>query len=311
LSASVQQDKLKLGRRVALLSTAASALLASGNIILGLLGGSTSVVAAGLEFVGDVMASTVVLVGMLVASKPADLNHPYGHGRFETLAGLVVGIILAGGGAGICYRSLQNLSEIHAPPRSYAAWSLVGAIIIRAFMSTVKFRVGRRIQSASLVADAWNDAVDILSSSAALVALGLTIHDPSRFLAADHYGGFTVGLVVIFIGLQVMRDTSFDLMDTMPKRDLTAEIKEVALGVPGVVGVEKCFARKTGLQYHVDLHLEVNPNLTVWESHDIASQVRIRLRERLDWMADVLVHVEPAPGVERLRIPVSGPSVTS
>ncbi len=296
---------------MALLSTAASAVLASGNIILGLLAGSNSVVAAGLEFLGDVLASTVVLVGMMVASKPADLNHPYGHGRFETLAGLVVGIILVGGGAGICFRSLQHLNEIHPPPRSYAAWPLVGAIVIRSVMSTVKFRVGRRIQSASLVADAWNDAVDILSATAALVALGLTIHDPSRFLAADHYGGFTVGLVVIFIGLGVMRDTSLDLMDTMPKRDVTSEIKEVVLGLPGVVGVEKCFARKTGLQYHVDLHLEVNPNLTVWESHDIATQVRMRLRERLDWMADVLVHVEPAPGIERLKDSTSGPSAAS
>lgn len=286
---------------MALWSIGASVVLASANIIVGLLAGSTSVVATGLEFVGDVIASTFVLVGMLVAGKPADSDHPYGHGRFETLAGLIVGIILAGGGAGICYRSLQHVSETHLPPSINAAWPLLGAIVVRSIMSTIKFRVGRRIQSASLVADAWNDSVDILSAAAALVALGLTIYDPSRFLAADHYGGFTVGLFVIFTGLRVIRDASLDLMDTMPGRNVTAEIREVALGVPGVVGVEKCFARKTGLQYHVDLHLEVDPNLTVWESHDIATQTRIRIRERLDWIADVLVHVEPAPGIERRK----------
>jgi cation diffusion facilitator family transporter len=289
-----------------MLSILASAVLASGNVTVGLLAGSTSVVATGLEFVGDVLASTVVLAGMIIASKPADLDHPYGHGRFETLAGLVVGMILAGGGAGICFRSLQDVSKVHAPPSAYASFALVGAILVRGVMSTLKFRVGRRIQSSSLVADAWNDAVDILSATAALVALGLTLSNPARFLAADHYGGFTVGLVVILTGLRVMRDASRDLMDTMPDGRALDEIREVVLRVHGVVGVEKCFARRTGLQHHVDIHLEVDPNLTVWESHDIATQVRVYLCQQLEWIADVLVHVEPAPGIERKRVsPVS------
>ena len=136
-------------------------------------------VATGLESQGDILASVVVLLGMLMASKPADSNHPYGHGRFEMLAGLAVGIILSAGGAGICWRSLQKVSEVHAPPSTYAVWPLLIAILIRSIMSTIKFRSGRRIQSASLVADAWNDAVDILSAAAALVALSLTLYDPS------------------------------------------------------------------------------------------------------------------------------------
>ncbi len=149
------------------------------------------------------------------------------------------------------------------------------------------------------MADAWNDAVDILSAGAALVALGLTLYNPAQFLAADHYGGFTVGLVVIFTGLRVMRDTSLDLMDTMPASDSLDKIRNVALNVPGVLGVEKCFARKTGLQHDVELHVEVDPNLTVWESHDIAAITRIRLCQELSWIADVLVHVEPAPGLPK------------
>lgn len=304
-SRTAQQDNLKLGRRVAVWSIVASAVLASGNLIVGLSAGSTSVVATGFEYVGDILASTVVLVGMLIASKPADVDHPYGHGRFETLAGLAVGFILAAGGAGICYRSLQRITEVHAPPGAYAVLPLLGAIVVRGIMSTIKFKIGHRIQSGSLIADAWNDAVDILSALAALVALALTISNPLHFLAADHYGGFTVGLVVVFIGLRVMRDTSLDLMDTMPSPAFLDQIRSLALGVQGVTGVEKCFARKTGLQYHVDLHLEVNPNLTVWESHDIATLTRIRLREELSWIADVLVHVEPAPGIERRPAPTA------
>lgn len=261
--------------------------------------GSTSVVAAGVEFIGDVLASTFVLVGMHLASRPADSDHPYGHGRFETLAGLVVGIILAGGGVGICWQSLQNVSQVHAPPGTYAIWPLLGAILVRGIMSTIKFRVGHRIRSTSLIADAWNDTVDILSSAGALVALGLTLYDPTHFLSADHYGGFTVGLVVILTGLRVIRDSSLDLVDTMPSNDLLQQIREVARQVPGVLGVEKCFARKIGLQHQVDLHLEVDPNLSVWESHEIASNARTLIRKQLPWVADVLVHIEPEPGIAR------------
>lgn len=288
----------RAARKVAAAGVTVSALLAAANIIVGLMAGSSSVLAAGVEFLGDVLASAVVLAGMLVASKPPDINHPYGHGRFELLAGLAVGGVLAAGGAGLCYTSLQRASDVHPPPGAYAVWPLVAAIVLRSVMSAVKFRVGRRIGSESLVADAWNDAVDILSALAALVALGLTLYDPTRFLAADHFGGFAVGLVVIFTGLRVMRDTSLHLMDTMPAAELMAQIRNAALGVPGVHGVEKCFARKTGLKYHVDLHLEVDPSITVWESHQIATDVRFRIRKLLPWVADVLVHVEPSPLVK-------------
>jgi cation diffusion facilitator family transporter len=147
-----------------------------------------------------------------------------------------------------------------------------------------------------LTADAWNDAVDILSGVVALTALGLTLYNSQEFGAADLYGGFAVGLIVIFTGIRVTRDTALLLMDTMPDERLINTIRAVAHQVPGVEGVEKCFARKTGLQYHVDLHLEVDPNITVRESHDIAEQVRQRIKRDLPWVADVLVHVEPAPG---------------
>jgi cation diffusion facilitator family transporter len=288
--------RLRTGRRVALISTAASCILAAANIAIGLHGGSTSVVAAGLEFLGDVLASTLVFAGMWFAARPADSNHPYGHGRIEILAGLSVGVILVAGGVGICYHSLQRVDELHPPPELFTVWPLAFAIVVRSVMSTVKFRVGRRIQSESLIADAWNDAVDILSASAALTALGLTLHDPVRFLAADHYGGFAVGLFVIFTGMRVIRDTSLQLMDTMPDELMIDQIRQAALSVPGVMGVEKCFARRTGLQFHVDIHIAVDPFMTVFDSHEIATAVRSRMRGQLGWVADVLVHVEPDPG---------------
>jgi cation diffusion facilitator family transporter len=282
------------GRRLAVASVVVSALLAGLNISVGLWARSTSVVAIGAEFAGDVFASIVVLVGLIMAERPADANHPYGHGRLETLAGLLVGIGLVIGGVGVSFRSLAGTDAVHAAPAVEAVWVLVAAIVLRGVMSTLKFRAARAIGSASLAADAWNDAVDILSAFAGLVAVGLTRLDPTRFLAADHYGGFVVGLVVIVSGLRVARDASLDLADTMPHQVRLHEVREVAGRVPGVLGVEKALGRKTGLQYHLDLHVEVDPDLTVRESHRIAHDVKARLQQELSWVADVLVHVEPA-----------------
>ena len=270
-----------------------SGALALSKITIGLLAGSTSVVADGLESAGDVVASGVVLLGFIVAARPADEDHPYGHGRYETLTGLTVGFILIFRGIGICIRSLQSVSAVHDPPAPYGIWPLIASIIAKAVLSTVKFRYGREIGSAALLADAWNDTVDIVSATAAITALGLTIYDPTRFLVADHYGGFAVGLIVIFTGLQVAKDTGTRLTDIMPSPELMGEIRREAMGVPGVIAVDKCFARNTGLQYHVDLHLEVDPQMTVERSHDIATAVRFKIRDKLEWVADVLVHVEP------------------
>jgi divalent metal cation (Fe/Co/Zn/Cd) transporter len=133
-----------------------------------------------------------------------------------------------------------------------------------------------------------------------MTALGLTLYDPSRFLSADHYGGFAVGLIVIFTGLRVAKETSDRLSDTMPDAELLKEIRAAAMTVSGVQAVEKCYARSSGLQYHVDIHIEVAPGMTVRESHDIATQVRFAIRRQLDWVADVLVHVEPS---RRLEMP--------
>ncbi len=303
-----QSERLRTGRRIALASVAVSGALAVAKILIGWMAGSTSVVADGFESASDVVASTVVLFGLAVAARPPDDQHPYGHGRFEMLTGLGLGFLLALVGLAISVKSLLRVGAVHQPPAWYGLWPLLASVAAKSLLSVLKLRYGRRIQSAALVADAWNDTVDILSGTVALAALGLTLYDPSRFLAFDHYGGFAVGLIVIFLGLRVVRETSLQLMDTMPAVELMDAIREAAQDVPGVRGVEKCYARKTGLQYHVDLHLELDPELTVRASHDIATQVRYRIKERLDWVADVMVHVEPHAGESSLPAPSPPPA---
>jgi cation diffusion facilitator family transporter len=286
---------MNTGQRVAVLGMVLSGVLSVIKIVAGAIGGSTAVVADGLESAGDVFASGFVLLGLTVAAKPADENHPYGHGRVETLTGLMIGLVLTAAGAVIAFHALDRAQEVHAPPARFVIWPLIASALIKAVLSGTKFHYGKRLKSTALTADAWNDSVDILSALTALAAVTLTLYDPSRFLRADHYGGFLVGLIVIFTGLRITRETAYHLMDTMPDPRMMDIVRSAAMRVNGVRGVEKCFARKTGFQYHVDLHLEVNPDMTVRESHDIATLVRIEIKENIDWVADVLVHVEPAP----------------
>lgn len=280
-------------RRIAIIGMAVSAVLAAMKITVGWLGHSAAVTADGLESTADVFASGLLLVGLTLALRPADKNHPYGHGRFEILTGLLLGFLLFDAGCLIAWRGLAGAGSTGRVPEVYAAWPLLISIGAKIGLVAVKYRHGRRIGSSSLLADAANDSIDILSGVVALAALSLTLHDPVKFGKADHYGAFCVGLIVIVMSLRVMRETSLHLLDTMPDDQTIRGIREAAMTVPNVGGVEKCFARKTGFKYHVDLHLEVDPGISVKLSHEIAHQVRERVLEQLPWVEDVLVHVEP------------------
>ena len=281
------------GRRIAIASMLISAGLAAAKIAIGLHAGSTATVSDGIESAGDVLASGLVLLGLVIAAKPPDAEHPYGHGRLETLSALAVGMMLVTTGVFIAFESLHLARDSSQPPAAYAIWPLIVSIAIKAILSAYKRHYGRKIQSSGLIADAWNDTVDVLSGTTALLGLGLTLLSPDRFSAADHIGGSAIGLIVVFLGIRVVRDNVFQLMDTMPDPAAMDRIRFVGLSVPGVLGIEKCFARKTGLKWHVDLHLEVDPAMTVYDSHEIATQVKEKIRTEIDWVADVLVHVEP------------------
>lgn len=277
--------------RAALIGIGVSAGLAAVKIIAGLAASSVAVISDGIESASDCFTSGLVYVGLRVAARPADQDHPYGHGRFEILTGLAVGVLLAVIGAVICVRSIEERHEQHMPAL-VAVWVMLGSIGVKAGLWAMKAGVARRTHSVALTADSKHDLVDLLSGAVALIAVLVAILFPPLH-AADHWGAFVIGLIVIFMGLRVARDTTLQLMDTMPDESQMEQIRAAAMRVPGALGVEKCFARKTGLRYHVDLHLEVDPAMTVLASHELATAVRFKIREELDWVADVLVHVEP------------------
>lgn len=200
-------------------------------------------------------------------------------------------MLLGAVGVGICLESIAQRNDNHVPA-VFAVWAMAASIVVHGILSAVKMHIGKRARSVALTADAWHDLVDLFSGCVALVSVLLSVSFQG-LRAADHYGGFAIGLIVISLGLRVARETTLQLMDTMPDDEQMQQIRAVASRVPGALAIEKCFARKTGLRYHVDLHLEVDPQLTVLQSHQIAHAVQLRITTELDWVADVLVHVEP------------------
>jgi cation diffusion facilitator family transporter len=282
------------GQRVALVGICTSASLAALKLTVGTLSGSTALAADGFESTGDILASGLVWAGLTWAAKPADSNHPYGHGRAEMLSGLIVGMLLFCGGLAIAVDALANLGPVTRIPASYAIWPLIASILVKAWLLRIKWVTGKRIHSTALEADAMNDSVDMISGAVALAALTLTLYDPDHFSHADHYGASIVGLIMMLTGIRVARRTGSELMDTMPDEAFMADIRRVAASVPNVSGVEKVFARKTGLQHHVDIHLEVDPEMPVRASHELGHIVEEVLKKNVEGIAHVLVHIEPA-----------------
>jgi len=287
------QAAYQLARRTAFAGMAVSGLLAVLKITIGLAAGSAATVADGVESAADVLASGLLILGLTIAARPADQNHPYGHGRFEILTGLAIGLMLCATGVGISYRSYLHIGQAGDPPQAYAIWPLVASLLSKGALSYYKLTLAKRIQSAALAADGKNDFVDLISGITALGALGLTLLNPERFANADPIGGALVGGLVFFLGLQVMWETSEQLVDTMPDDTNLAELRRVAMGVEGVQDVEKILARKTGLRWHVDMHIHVDPLMTVRDSHIVAGTVKTTLRAKLNWIENVLVHIEP------------------
>ncbi len=282
----------RAGQRIALLSLFIGAGLSIAKVVVGLKAGSSAVVSDGVEAGGDVLSSGIVYAGLWLASRPPDAEHPYGHGRYETLAGLGVGALLLITGTGILWHALASKSIEHSLAL-FALYPLAAAVVFKTGLALLKLRVGRRIDSDALQADGWHDLTDLLSTFVALTAVALTLRNPLRFQSADRVGAVIIGVLIILLSVRVVRRTITSLLDTMPAPERIQEIRSAALTVHGALGVEKCFARRTGLTYHVDLHLEVDPDMTVRESHEIATAVREAVKERVHWVADVLVHVEP------------------
>jgi len=269
--------------------------MAAGYAVSGLMGNSAALLAATADSLGDMLSSLAVLIGLTVAAALPDREHPYGHGKAEPVAGKAVAIVVILGAVGVFWKSVWGLfsAEQHPSPEAFTIVVAFVGIIINEGLFRYQDRVARKVGSAALSADAWNHRTDALAGVVVLIGVaGARIGGPEwGFL--DHAAGAIVAIIVLYVGVQLFRRTSLELMDTRLPEEQMAAIRSIIESVSGVKGVDMVRARKSGLVVFLDVHILVDKSLTVEDGHNIASRVRLQVKNQMPEVADVLVHVEP------------------
>ncbi|MDT0554943.1 cation diffusion facilitator family transporter [Patiriisocius hiemis] len=271
-----------------------------GNISLALIkglagffGNSYALIADAIESTTDIFSSLLVLFGLKYAKRPADKNHPYGHGKIEPLITFLVVAFLVTSATIIAYESIQNIQTPHKVPKS---WTLIvlGAIII---WKEVSFRIvikkSKETNSTSLKADAWHHRSDAITSIMAFIGISIALIFGKGYETADDWAALLASAFILYNSYLIFRPALGEIMDEHLYDDLLEEIREESLKVRGIVGTEKCFIRKAGMKYHVDLHAIVNGEISVKDGHDIAHYLKDHLRNEIPSLGHVLIHIEP------------------
>jgi len=280
-------------------------LLIAAKLIGGLAGNSFVLIADALSQVGDLLTSAAALVGMHVARRPADAGHPYGHGRAESLAGAYIALVLVLMAGGIGYEAIRRMTGPQVRPETFTLWIAAGSFVLKELLFRYKIRLGRRYRLTSLIGLAWDHRADALISLAVLAGLALVCFGGPAFAWANEVAALAVAGGVFWAGAGLIRQTVGELMDTHLDNDVVREARDLARSVAGVVDVEKLRARKGGMDVSLDIHIEVDPAMSVRDSHRIAQEVSRRLCRQLEPVQNVLVHVEPADlGDEHTHRPV-------
>ena len=261
--------------------------------LAGFFGNSYALIADAIESTTDIFASFLVLFGIKYSNRPADKNHPYGHGRAEALITfLFVGFLITSATV-IAYESIINIRTPHQLPKT---WTLIilGAIIIwKEYSFRLVMKRSVQTNSSSLRADAWHHRSDAITSVAAFIGISIALILGNGYEAADDWAALFASGFILYNSYLIFRPALGEIMDEHLYDDLIAQIRVVSLQVDGIIDTEKCFIRKAGMQYHVDLHATVESNITVKEGHDLAHKLKDTLREKIPELGHVLIHVEP------------------
>jgi cation diffusion facilitator family transporter len=284
------------GRRATIIGLIVNAVLASIKLGAGILGHSQALIADAVESFADIFSSVAVWRGLAVAATPADEDHPYGHGKAEPIAAALVATMLLLAAAGIVITSLRDVFAPQQGPEAFTLAVLLAVVLVKELLFRFARREGAATESSAVLSDAWHHRSDAITSLAAAIGISVALIGGERYAAADDVAAIVAAGIIAWNGWRLLRPALDELMDTAPNLKLAEEIRGIASTVPGVCRVEKCLVRKMGYQYYVDMHVEVDPQLTVLSAHDIAHRVKDRVRMENPAVRDVLVHIEPAAG---------------
>lgn len=280
------------------IGAAVNVLLVILKIVFGLAARSQALVADGVHSLSDLLSDLIVVLGLKFGRREADADHPYGHGRIETMAGMIVGLVLIGVAAFLAYQAVSGLyqSEVHRPGVAAIVVAVV-SILLKEAMYRYTIKVGSRIRSLALVGNAWHHRSDALSSVAVLIGVLAARLNPD-WAIADVLAALVVTYFILRVGGKLVLAGAKEVVDTAPDRDIVRQLEQLANEVDGVEEAHDLKARYSGSDILVEIHIVVDPDLTVREGHLIADQVRSRLLEAVSEVSRVLVHVDPEPDEE-------------
>ena len=292
--AHASKKNLQTGARVALLGLVVNVVLASAKIVAGLVGHAYVLIADGIESALDVGGSIVIWGGLTVAARPPDQTHPYGHGKAEPIAAIVVALGVLAAALAIAIQSVREILLPHHAPAPWTLVVLIVAVIVKEVLFRYVIRFGRKVESTAVKTDAWHHRIDAMTSTAAFIGISMALIGGKPWQSADDWAALVACVLIGWNGYRLAHPAFFEIMDTAPRGKFIRSIREAASSVPGVVEVEKCRARKMGLDFYVDLHIGVDGNISVHEGHEIAHRVKSAIQQSDSRIADVLVHIEPA-----------------
>ena len=281
------------GARVALFGMIVNSIFALAKILGGFFGHAYVLIADGIESGLDVAGSFVIWSGLKVAARPPDASHPYGHGKAEPIAAMIVAVGVVAAAVGLAIQSVREIFLPHHAPAPYTLVILVVVIVIKETLFRYVNRIGRDIDSTAVKTDAWHHRSDALTSAAAFIGISVALIGGRRWQSADDWAAIFACAVIATNGIRLLRPAFYEIMDTAPRK-IVKSVCSVASSVPGVIDVENCRARKMGLDFYVDLHVGVDGNISVHEGHEIAHRVKAAIQQSNSRVADVLVHIEPA-----------------
>ncbi|MEP2059322.1 MAG: cation diffusion facilitator family transporter [Maribacter litoralis] len=271
-----------------------------GNILLALIkglagffGNSYALIADAIESTTDIFSSILILLGFKYAEKPADENHPYGHGKIEPIITFLIVAFLVISATVIAYESIENIQTPHKVPK---AWTLIvlGLIIVWKEISyRIVIKKSKETQSSSLKADAWHHRSDAVTSIMAFIGISIALIFGKGYETADDWAALIASGFILYNSYLILRPALGEIMDEQRYDELLEEIRQKSLEVSGITGTEKCFIRKAGMKFHIDLHAMVDGTISVTKGHDIAHLLKDHLHNEIPNLGHILIHIEP------------------
>jgi len=274
-------------------AVAVNIVLAISKIVTGIVGNSYALVADGIESTTDIISSLLVLSSLRISAKPPDSNHPFGHGKAESIAGMLVSLFLLGAALLIAVQSIREILTPHQVPAWYTLVVLSVVIVTKETLYRFVFKVGRTVKSTSLKSDAWHHRSDAITSFAVFIGITIALIGGKGYESADDWAALIACGMIIYNGIRLLRPAVDEVMDAAVPEEIERAVRRIARDVGGVVDVEKCRIRKSGLSLLLDIHITVDGNIPVRAGHKIGHCVKDRLFNSKLQIDDVVVHVEP------------------